>query len=175
MSSENSPSDRDRRYEQARERRNEALERLRRRVAQLQPRARVLIVDDQRSVAETLAMSIRVQTGAEVQVETDPESALALAKRTKQGEFAVAIVDLHLEHAEITGLTIAEELLPRGVGIVLITGAVPEVIHDCAMRVSAFDTLTKPPSEQDLQRVCTEIKRRIRPSTSLPERASSPA
>jgi len=148
------------RYEAAKCRRDAALEGIRHRLALLRPDARVFLVDDNRALLGLLARRIERGAGVTTVAEDDAEKALALARAATPGFYAVAILDLSLGHPTISGLTIAEAL-PRDVGIILITGVGHEIIEECGARVSAIHLLVKPPTDEELDRICADIRRRV--------------
>lgn len=161
------PAELSERYAKALQQRDDAFERLRQQTARIRahmaitaPRNRVLIVDDNEPFADAFSRAVHEMTGAEVVVVTRALDALAIARDCEAGDFAAAVVDLHLDHREINGITVAAAL-PRGVAVYLVTGALPDELAEAAKRVSALGAFQKPISTEQMAALCTGIRQRL--------------
>lgn len=110
------------------------------RTAARHPRADVLLVDDD-PFARELGGILREQLhGASVRVAQRADDALSLARR---GTWRVAVIDLHLGHAKITGLDVLAAL-PASTRVVLVTGVEPRDLPQIAREARVDAHLTKP-------------------------------
>jgi len=123
--------------------RDRALDALRRQIEAFcaVPSLRVLLVEDDPLFARTLTQSLRGLRG-DIQVvrPLTPEDALRYAT---EDSWALAVLDMHLDHPSITGVTILRHL-PRWVPVVLISGEIPETVHALAKRLKADAAFAKP-------------------------------
>ena len=104
------------------------------------PDTRVLVVDDERSVRELLAIMLR-QAGHDVTVADGGEAAI---KALKSDTFDLVITDLRMR--EVDGLAVlraAKEQSPQTVVLVITAFASTETAVE-AMKLGAYDYLTKP-------------------------------
>ncbi len=148
------------RYACAKQRRDAIIAQIRRDIAATSPRARVLVVEDSVGIAHGLAGVLRDEARVDVDVAIDPARALEIARSTVAGDYAAALIDLHLNHSTINGLTVAAAL-PRGVSVFMVSGVMPQELAEAGRRVSAEAVYEKPLSIQDLQRLCTAIRERV--------------
>ncbi|HXH82470.1 MAG TPA: response regulator [Candidatus Tectomicrobia bacterium] len=111
--------------------------------------ARILIIDDDPEVADTLAAMLD-DLGHEAQCVHEAAEGMARAAAV---DADVVLLDLNLPR--VTGLSAFEALRRRrlGVPIVMISGAVDTTALRQAVRGGAFDYLTKPIELGDLERV----------------------
>jgi len=138
----------------------ESIARLHAVIAALHPLPRVLIVEDDEFLAMQLAAIVREETGAEVVVCCTADDAMYVANAADVGDFAAAIIDLDLRHAQHNGITVAHAL-PRGVGVYFVTGAMPDELDRAARTVSAMGAYEKPLAPDTLTMICTQIRERI--------------
>lgn len=124
------------------------------------PDARVLVVDDQQTIADGLADMIHAETGAEVIPVTNAVIALHLAKTAPDGCYSLAIIDLDLGHHSITGVHVAKAL-PRSVAVILVTGVAPEALEEANVDVSAYRTYEKPLKGDVLSDLIDAVKARL--------------
>src|SRR3984957_18045693 len=110
--------------------------------------ARILIVDDDRSFREALAESL-VDLGYEVIEASDAETALNLIKDAE-----VIFVDLRVPGK--SGIDFLREAKPK-VPVVVLTAFADSSNTIEAIKLGAFDHLTKPIGRSDLQQVLTEV------------------
>jgi len=104
------------------------------------PDTRVLVVDDERSMRELLAIMLR-QAGHDVTVADGGEAAI---KALKSDTFDLVITDLRMR--EVDGLAVlraAKEQSPQTVVLVITAFASTETAVE-AMKLGAYDYLTKP-------------------------------
>ena len=104
------------------------------------PDTRVLVVDDERSMRELLAIMLR-QAGHDVTVADGGEAAI---KALKSDTFDLVITDLRMR--EVDGLAVlraAKEQSPQTVVLVVTAFASTETAVE-AMKLGAYDYLTKP-------------------------------
>jgi DNA-binding NtrC family response regulator len=109
------------------------------------PRAKVLIVDDD---VEFGALLIRIiqSAGYDAEQATNPLKAIPLIR---DGEFALVLLDRHMPG--IDGLTLLSEIRKElNVPVVMLTGSDRSALAVKAIRLGAFDYLTKPVDEQRL-------------------------
>src|SRR5256712_4023877 len=104
------------------------------------PDTRVLVVDDERSMRELLAIMLR-QAGHDVTVADGGEAAI---KALKTDTFDLVITDLRTR--EVNGLAVlraAKEQSPETVVVVITAFASTETAVE-AMKLGAYDYITKP-------------------------------
>lgn len=118
---------------------------------------RILVVDDERDVRETIRMILR-DDGYDVCSYASADKALEACKRRA---FDIALVDIKMPHISGTELLELLNRVDSNIGVILVT-AYPDVTTAAqAVRGGARDYITKPFSEQQLlaavERVCSEL------------------
>ena len=117
--------------------------------------ARILVVDDEESIRETLGIFLR-KAGYEVELAEDVPAA---QRWLKNGTFDVVVTDIIMPR--ITGVELLEmvrQQWPR-VKVILMTGQPTMETAAATVRVGAFDYLTKPIIKEDiLHRVGNAVK-----------------
>ncbi|HBH04254.1 MAG TPA: Fis family transcriptional regulator, partial [Candidatus Rokubacteria bacterium] len=104
------------------------------------PDTRVLVVDDERSMRELLAIMLR-QAGHEVTVADGGEQALEVLR---SGSFDLVITDLRMRKVDgLAVLRAAKERSPHTVVLVVTAFASTETAVE-AMKLGAYDYITKP-------------------------------
>jgi two-component system, NtrC family, response regulator PilR len=104
------------------------------------PDTRVLVVDDEQSMRDLLAIMLR-QTGYDVAVADGGESAI---ERLKAESFDLIVTDLRMRKVDgLTFLKAAKEHSPRTVVLVVTAYASTETAVE-AMKLGAYDYVTKP-------------------------------
>jgi DNA-binding response OmpR family regulator len=138
----------------------ESIARLHAVIEALHPQPRVLIVEDDEFIATQLAGIVGEETGTKTVVCCTADDAMYAAQRADVGDFAAAIIDLDLRHAQHNGITVAHAL-PRGVAVYFVTGAMPDELERAARTVSAMGAYEKPLAPDTLTAICKQIKARI--------------
>ena len=112
------------------------------------PTARVLIVDDEPEIRETLSKFL-VGEGYEIATAGTAREALA---QTEQGQFDVVVADILLP--EISGLELLERVRASApaVKVLLITGEPGYATAAAAVRLGAFDYFAKPVTQSAIRR-----------------------
>ncbi len=114
---------------------------------------RVLIIDDEEGVLRTLS-ALLVRAGFDVQTSADALEGLTAAK---EPDVDVALVDINLPN--ISGMELLRELKTRKhpIEVIMITGAatIPSALE--AVRLGAYDYLTKP--FLDMEPVISSVRR----------------
>ena len=118
---------------------------------------RILVVDDERDVRDTIRMILR-DDGYDVSSYASADKALEACKRRA---FDIALVDIKMPHISGTELLELLHRVDSNIGVILVT-AYPDVTTAAqAVRGGARDYITKPFSEQQLlaavERVCSEL------------------
>lgn len=113
----------DQAYLAAQSARDRARESIRRLTADIQritssPPPRILVVDDDAPALAMLAEEFRKATGLEVIGVRDATEA---SRMLEHNDFAAVILDMHLEHPSINGVTLAE-MVPRGRVLAIVSG-----------------------------------------------------
>jgi DNA-binding NtrC family response regulator len=123
--------------------------------------ARILIIDDDKSFREALAESIRDFGHSVLEASGAPEAFKLI------GEVDAAFLDLRMPG--ISGIEFLHEAKPI-VPVIVLTAFADSSNTIEAMRLGAFDHLTKPIGRSDLQRVLAEAlkKSQIAPGGDLP-------
>jgi two-component system, NtrC family, response regulator PilR len=104
------------------------------------PDVRVLVVDDEQSMRDLLAIMLR-QAGYEVSIADGGETAI---ERLKAESFDLVITDLRMRKVDgLTVLRAAKEHAPRTVVLVVTAYASTETAVE-AMKLGAYDYITKP-------------------------------
>jgi len=113
--------------------------------------AKVLIVDDERSIRETLSEFIK-ELGHEVFSAGDAAEAIAIVERSRPD---VVVCDIVLPGSD--GIAILERVrrTAQSTQVVMVTGEPTVETAADAVRQSAFDYLSKPVSRSDIQDVVT--------------------
>jgi DNA-binding NtrC family response regulator len=110
-------------------------------------KASLLLVDDDRHLLDTMGQWLREQ-GYEVELATEPRAAISLVDRR---HFDLALVDIRLGEADgFDILAHCREHHP-GLTVILITGYGTVETGIEALRAGAFDLLTKPLIDQELE------------------------
>ncbi len=134
------------------------------RITRRHPRADVLLVEDDPFAGELGAyLRAHLDGGATVRVVQRAEEALQLAG---SGTWGVAVLDLHLGHARITGLDVLAAL-PASTPVVLVTGVTPNELPQIAREARVDAHLTKPFSPDVLARAIDTLRAR-RAATETP-------
>ncbi len=111
--------------------------------------ARVLVVDDSQETCDLLELLLGEGLGLEVEVvkATRPEDAL---RHLRDGGFDLMLSDINLE-ASLDGLDLLKAAKPLGVETILLTGfgTLEKALE--AVREGAFDFISKPWNNEDLQ------------------------
>lgn len=118
---------------------------------------RVLVVDDERDVRDTIRMILR-DDGYDVSSYASADKALEACKRRA---FDIALVDIKMPHISGTELLELLHRVDSNIGVILVT-AYPDVTTAAqAVRGGARDYITKPFSEQQLlaavERLCSDL------------------
>jgi DNA-binding NtrC family response regulator len=121
-----------------------------------QPHQRVLIVEDLEDTRSSLQELLQLSLKLEVDTAEDGAAALAMLR---QKTYSLVITDLRMP--KVNGLklieTIQEERLPVTVIVTTGHGSIKDAVE--AMRMGAYDFLTKPP---DPQHLCLLVQRALR-------------
>jgi DNA-binding NtrC family response regulator len=109
--------------------------------------ARILVVDDEPDVCEMLEKFLTIK-GYEVSTALSGEDALALVKKEKPH-----IVLLDIIMPEMDGLECLERIkeIDNEIGVIMITAIKQDEVGKKAMKLGAYDYITKPLSLQYLQ------------------------
>jgi len=130
-------------------------------VPDLESRARVLVVDDDRNLRKMLRAELQ-NAGYSVDVASDGEEAFAMAK---QHRYAIALVDLRMP--KMGGLELLRYLrsFTPNTAVVILTGfgSVRESVE--AIKLGAVDFMEKPIEPMKLLALLEEIILRFRPET----------
>jgi DNA-binding NtrC family response regulator len=127
---------------------------------------RILIAEDNKDTRESLRQLLEAALGVNVDTVADGSQALqALLERP----YSVLISDLKMPN--VTGMQLIEEIQARRLPVTVIVttgyGSIDEAVK--AMRLGAYDFLTKPP---DPQHLCLILQRALRERTLLDEVAN---
>jgi DNA-binding NtrC family response regulator len=127
---------------------------------------RILIAEDNKDTRESLRQMLETALAVSVDTVADGSQALeALLERP----YSVLISDLKMPN--VTGMQLIEEIQTRRLPVTVIVttgyGSIDEAVR--AMRLGAYDFLTKPP---DPQHLCLILQRALRERTLLDEVAS---
>jgi len=127
---------------------------------------RILIVEDEKAIAESLAYSMRKE-GFEVQAVADGETALRTAE-----EFKPDLVILDILLPAISGLDVCRVLRARStVPIVMLTAKAEEVDRVVGLEMGADDYITKPFSIREL---IARVRAALRRAEMTPDKAPVP-
>jgi DNA-binding NtrC family response regulator len=132
-------------------------------VVQVEPaataRRRILIAEDNQDTRETLRRML--EAALPVQADTVADGSLAL-KALLERPYSIVVTDLKMP--KITGMQLIEEIQTRRLPVTVIVttgyGSIDEAVK--AMRLGAYDFLTKPP---DPQHLCLVLQRALRERT----------
>jgi DNA-binding response OmpR family regulator len=137
----------------------------------MEPKKRILIVDDEPNVRLMLTTALQ-SVGYEVVEAEDGEKALARMENPKNG---VDLVLLDLLMPRMDGMTLLSRLRDAGsiVPVVILTahGSIPEAVM--AMKLGAIDFLTKPIRPEALRRAVAEVIERHTVALPLPQPAEA--
>jgi DNA-binding NtrC family response regulator len=127
---------------------------------------RILVAEDNKDTRESLRQMLEMALDVSVDVVSDGSQALtALLERS----YSILITDLKMPR--VTGMELIEEVQTRRLPVTVIVttgyGSIDEAVR--AMRLGAYDFLTKPP---DPQHLCLVLERALRERTLLDEVAS---
>ena len=108
---------------------------------------RVLIADDERNLCEVMAREL-ARRGHEVEAVGDGEAALA---RLAEGAFDVVVLDMKMPKKE--GIEVLRELqeFPEHPQVIVMTGFQEVSTAVEAMKLGAYDYLTKPTKIEELE------------------------
>ncbi len=124
---------------------------------------RVLIIDDDESMAKHLQELLQTNPALNVSIQTDGQKALEDLARS---DFSVVITDLRMPRLD--GMDLIREIQKRGLSVAIIVttghGSIDEAVQ--AIRLGATDFLTKPIDVEYLRRV---IDRALRERALLDE------
>ncbi|NJN86951.1 MAG: response regulator transcription factor [Leptolyngbyaceae cyanobacterium SL_7_1] len=138
---------------------------------------RVLIVEDEELIRETVALALR-EEGYEVFAIEDGRTALDLAHRSEEGgypallSFDLIILDLMLPY--VSGLDLCRLIRHEGnaVPILMLSAKGSETDRVVGLEVGADDYLTKPFGMRELVARCRALLRRYRPSQTQSQEAT---
>ncbi|MFT3879640.1 MAG: sigma-54 dependent transcriptional regulator [Gemmatales bacterium] len=120
-----------------------------------QYRQRLLVVEDSADTRASLQEMLQLSLKLEVDV---AEDGLAALKMLEAKPYSVVITDLRMPR--MAGMKLIEEIQARHINVTVIVttghGSVQDAVH--AMRMGAYDFLTKPP---DPQHLCLLIQRAL--------------
>ncbi|MCA9524726.1 MAG: sigma-54-dependent Fis family transcriptional regulator, partial [Myxococcales bacterium] len=131
-----------------------------------EPADRILIADDESNLRKLLGALLR-REGYAVQLAADGEEAL---EAFEQERFSVVITDLRMPHMD--GMTLLKRLLEKDADlpVIVITahGTVDTAVE--ALKIGAFDFITKPYDKDELTRVVAKAvhTRRLNLQASRP-------
>lgn len=132
------------------------------------PVLQVLVVDDNRSAAEAIALLLQ-REGHTVEVRFDGRSAIELlSERSREGEgFDLVLTDLRMEPIDGLGVVRAARRLDPPVEVMVFTayGSVEAAVE--AIRLGALDFLTKPVTADQLLRRVRSLYKDPPPSGEL--------
>ncbi len=120
-------------------------------------RARLLVVEDEATVLETLVYNLRRQ-GYEVHTATDGPSALEKARRLQPDLILLDVMLPKLDGFEVCRLLRQEMIVP----ILMLTARTDEIDRVIGLEVGADDYLTKPFSMRELMARVKALLRRVR-------------
>ncbi|MFT3880714.1 MAG: sigma-54 dependent transcriptional regulator [Gemmatales bacterium] len=123
--------------------------------ASLQHRQRLLVVEDSPDTRESLQELLQLSLQIEVDV---AENGLAALKMLEVQPYSVVLTDLRMPR--MNGMKLIEEIQARKLNVTIIVTTGHGSIQDAviAMRMGAYDFITKPP---DPQHLCLMIKRAL--------------
>lgn len=138
-------------------------------VPAMSSRPRILIVEDEPSIADTLQYSLESE-GFDTDVSGTGSTAL---EALRHGEFALVVLDIGLP--DMTGFEVCRQLRTfRDVPVIFLTARSSEVDRVVGLEIGGDDYLCKPFSPRELTARVRAVLRRARPGTLL-EGNGSPA
>ena len=127
---------------------------------------RVLVVEDNEDTRKSFQQLLELALGIEVDLARDGDQALALLL---ERPYSIMITDLRMP--KLDGMKLIEEIQERRLPVTVIVttgyGSIDEAVQ--AMRMGAYDFLTKPP---DPQHLCLLVERALRERTLQDELAA---
>ena len=127
---------------------------------------RVLVVEDNEDTRQSFQQLLELALGIEVDLARDGDQALALLL---ERPYSIMITDLRMP--KLDGMKLIEEIQARRLPVTVIVttghGSIDEAVQ--AMRMGAYDFLTKPP---DPQHLCLLVERALRERTLQDELAA---
>ena len=124
-----------------------------------QPTRRILVVEDNEDTRRSFHRMLELSLGVEVDLARDGNQALALLL---ERPYSIMITDLRMP--KLDGMKLLEEVLERRFPVTVIVttghGSIDEAVQ--AMRMGAYDFLTKPP---DPEHLCLLVERALRERT----------
>ena len=125
----------------------------------LQPTRRILVVEDNEDTRRSFQQLLELSLGVEVDLARDGNQALTLLLKRP---YSIMITDLRMP--KLDGMKLLEEVLERRFPVTVIVttghGSIDEAVQ--AMRMGAYDFLTKPP---DPEHFCLLVERALRERT----------
>src|SRR5512143_631389 len=132
----------------------------------LQPARRILVAEDNEDTRVSLRQVLELALGVEVDLARDGNQALSLLL---ERPYSIMITDLRMP--KLDGMKLIEEIQARRLPVTVIVttghGSIDEAVQ--AMRMGAYDFLTKPP---DPQHLCLLVERALRERTLQDELAA---
>src|SRR4051794_39907470 len=130
------------------------------------PSRRILVVEDNEDTRQSFQQLLEMALGVEVDLARDGNQALALLV---ERPYSIMITDLRMP--KLDGMKLIEEIQARRLPVTVIVttghGSIDEAVQ--AMRMGAYDFLTKPP---DPQHLCLLVERALRERTLQDEVAA---
>ena len=130
------------------------------------PSRRILVVEDNEDTRQSFQQLLEIALGVEVDLARDGNQALALLL---ERPYSIMITDLRMP--KLDGMKLLEEIQTRRLPVTVIVttghGSIDEAVQ--AMRMGAYDFLTKPP---DPQHLCLLVERALRERTLQDELAA---
>jgi DNA-binding NtrC family response regulator len=127
---------------------------------------RVLVVEDNEDTLASFQQLLELALGVEVDLATDGNQALSLLM---ERPYSIVITDLRMP--KLNGMKLLEEIQTRRLPVTVIVttghGSIDDAVR--AMRMGAYDFLTKPP---DPQHLCLLVERALRERTLQDELAA---
>ena len=124
-----------------------------------EPSRRILVVEDNEDTRQSFQQLLEMALGVEVDLARDGNQALALLL---ERPYSIMITDLRMP--KLDGMKLIEEIQTRRLPVTVIVttghGSIDEAVQ--AMRMGAYDFLTKPP---DPQHLCLLVERALRERT----------
>jgi DNA-binding NtrC family response regulator len=132
----------------------------------VEPSRRILVVEDNEDTRQSFQQLLEMALGVEVDLARDGNQALALLV---ERPYSIMITDLRMP--KLDGMKLIEEIQSRRLPVTVIVttghGSIDEAVQ--AMRMGAYDFLTKPP---DPQHLCLLVERALRERTLQDELAA---
>ena len=130
------------------------------------PSRRILVVEDNEDTRQSFQQLLELALGVEVDLARDGNQALALLV---ERPYSIMITDLRMP--KLDGMKLIEEVQARRLPVTIIVttghGSIDEAVQ--AMRMGAYDFLTKP---SDPQHLCLLVERALRERTLQDELAA---